>query len=470
MKRIFSWWLALAFGLPLAVAEPDVKPPAPGKVYVLPIREDIMPPLVYLVRRGVKEAMEAKADALIIDMDTNGGRVDVTEEIIGILNKFPGRTVTYVNKKAFSAGAFISFATGKIYMAPESVIGAAAPVMMGPGGPMDLSESYEAKISSAMSALVRANAEKNGHNPDVANAMISVKKGLKIGDETISEEGEILTLTSSEAERKYGTPAKPLLSAGTIPSLEALIEKLELKDATVVRIESTGAETLATWINAISPLLLMVGLACLYIEYKTPGFGIFGTLGIVIFLVYFLGGYVAGLSGIEWVAVFFLGVVLVALEFFVFPGTILLGLSGVGLMLVALLMGMVDWYPGMPAIPSVGNFNRLIGDSLNNLFLGLAGGAVLIWLLSKWLPKTQYYPMLISQTASGVESIEQDEKVISARVGQTGITVSQLRPGGKARFGEELVDVISAGEIIERDRAVKIVRHSGRDPVVEEIV
>src|SRR5438270_8210518 len=96
------------------------------RVYVLPIRDDIMPPLVFLVRRGVKEAMEAKADLLVLDMDTNGGRVDVTLNIIEILNKFKGQTVTYVDRKAFSAGAYISFATQKIFMAPQSVIGAAA--------------------------------------------------------------------------------------------------------------------------------------------------------------------------------------------------------------------------------------------------------------------------------------------------------------------------------------------------------
>src|SRR5712671_5863495 len=108
-------------------------------VYVLPIRDDIMPPLVYLVRRGVKEAMGANADLLVLDVDTNGGRVDVTEEIIGILNNFKGETATFVNRKAFSAGAFISIATKKIFMAPQSVIGAAAPIMMVPGGaPQDL--------------------------------------------------------------------------------------------------------------------------------------------------------------------------------------------------------------------------------------------------------------------------------------------------------------------------------------------
>src|SRR5437762_46114 len=137
------------------------------KVYVLPIRSDIMPPLVYLVRRGVKAAMEARADLLVLDMDTNGGRVDVTEEIIEILNNFKGQTATFVNKRAFSAGAFISIATQKIFMAPLSVIGAAAPIMMVPGGtPQDMPETMQAKMNSALRALVRTSAEKNGYNID----------------------------------------------------------------------------------------------------------------------------------------------------------------------------------------------------------------------------------------------------------------------------------------------------------------
>src|SRR5207302_11362259 len=88
------------------------------KVYVLPVRDDIMPPLVYLVRRGVKEAMEAKADLLVLDMDTNGGRVDVTEEISEILNNFKAHTATFVNKKSFCAGAFMSATTQTIFIAP----------------------------------------------------------------------------------------------------------------------------------------------------------------------------------------------------------------------------------------------------------------------------------------------------------------------------------------------------------------
>src|SRR5512137_2602051 len=102
MKR---WILLLLAALPLVGAETNRSPleaGQPKKVYILPIREQIMPPLVYLVRRGVKEAMEEKADLLVVDMDTNGGRLDACLEITSILNQFKGDTVTYVNKHAFS--------------------------------------------------------------------------------------------------------------------------------------------------------------------------------------------------------------------------------------------------------------------------------------------------------------------------------------------------------------------------------
>src|SRR2546430_2088869 len=167
------------------------------KVYVVPIRDDIMPPMVYLVRRGVKEAMEAKADFLVIDMDTNGGRVDVTEEIMEILNNFKGQSATFVNKKAFSAGAFIAVATQRIFMAPQSVIGAAAPIMMDPtGGAADVPQSWEAKMTSGIRGLVRATAQKNGYNTDVIEAMIDKSKELTIDGEVLNEKGKILTLTN----------------------------------------------------------------------------------------------------------------------------------------------------------------------------------------------------------------------------------------------------------------------------------
>lgn len=146
----------------------------------------------------------------------------------------------------------------------------------------------EIKASSAISALVRANAEKNGHNPAVADAMVKKNSELKLDDKVINEKGQILTLTDQEAARVYGTPAKPLLSAGTVENLEALLKQLELGSALVKRVEPSGVERLGTWINTLAPILLIIGIAGIYIEFKTPGFGLPGIIGITAFAVYFL--------------------------------------------------------------------------------------------------------------------------------------------------------------------------------------
>ena len=442
--------------------------PAPGKVYIIPIRENIMPPLVYVIRRGVKEAMEANAEAIIFDMNTDGGRVDVTEEIIQIISKFKGATVTYVNDRAFSAGAFISVATQKIYMAPQSVIGAAAPIMMSPGatGVEKMPDTVEAKMTSAIRALVRTQAEKNGHNIEVIEAMIDKTKALTIDGEVLNKEGNILTLTDRQAAREYGTPPKPLLSAGTVESLDTLLEKLGYADAHRIEITPTGAEKLGLWINTIAPVLLIIGIIGLYIEFKTPGFGLPGIIGIAAFAIYFLGGYVAGLSAPGWVMVFVLGLILVVLELLVFPGTFIAGITGAVLMLVALVMGMVDVYPGSPALPTFPQLQLPLRD------LGLAFGIsfVLALGLARFFPRTPLYHQLVSESASGVSSVAALEAAQTARLGQTGMAIVPLCPGGKARFDDQLLDVITRGEMVAKGRPVRIIGHTGPNAVVEEVI
>jgi len=440
------------------------------KVYILPIREDIMPPMVYVVRRGVKAAIEAKADLLVLDMETNGGRVDVTEEIIEILSQFPGRTVTFVNRKAFSAGAFIAFSTSLIYMAPQSVIGAAAPILMGPTGPgAEISDTMEAKMTSGIQALVRTSAEKNGYNVEVVEAMIDKTKELKIEDQVLSEKGQILTLTNIQAEKEYGDPPKPLLSSGTVESLDALLSHLEFAVAERVEIQPTGVEKLATWINAISPILLLIGIVGIYIEFKTPGFGLPGIAGLVAFAIYFLGSYVAGLSGLEWAALFVLGVLLCIAELFFFPGTLMLGLAGAALMLSAIIMAMVDVYPGLPDFPTAVRVRVPLQQILLNMTVAVFGSFVAIWTLSRLLPKTQLYGLMVSSSASGVVSVAvQDDRNVKMR-GEVGITLSVLRPSGKAQFGESVCDVISQGEMISKDSRVRIIGHSGPAAIVETV-
>lgn len=439
-----------------------------SKVYVVPMREDIMPPLTYIVRRGVKEAMDAGAEVLIIDMDTNGGMVSVMEEIVEILNKFDGETITFINSKAFSAGAFISVATQRIYMSPKGVIGAAAVI----GGGGDLPPTVEAKAKSAVMAMMRTQAQRNGHNIDVLEAMIDKEKELIIDGETICDAGNLLTLTAFEAEREVGDPPKPLLSLGTYKDLDELIEALGYGDAEVTHVEALGVEKVASWLNSIGALLIVIGIGGIWIEMKAPGFGLPGTISIVAFSLYFFGSYAAGLAGLEWFVVFLLGLGFVAVEIFIFPGTMVNGLIGVFLIFVTLVMALADYYPGTPVDLS------FMGQALGNAGVVLAqatvGSILMAWVFYQFVfPRmSQRYSVaggMMSAAASGVGAEIEMRATQQSRMGQVGETISPLRPGGKARFGEDIINVISDGELIGVGAKVKVIGSSGMDAIVEAV-
>jgi membrane-bound serine protease (ClpP class) len=299
--QLLLWCLSLALSAALVRAA-DAPPPvaAPKKiaqVVVIPVHDEIGSPVLYILRRGLKEAIDQKADAVVLDMKTPGGALDVTFQIMEALAKFPGKTITYVNTEAMSAGAFISATTEEIWFAPEGVIGAAAPVM---SGGQDVESTMKLKVVSYLKARVRAISEGKGYRGQVISAMIDADYELKIGRKVIKPKGELLSLTATEASVTYGQPPQPLLAAGIAKTLDDLLaQKYGEGGFTVKRLEVTWSEQLAVWLNAISPVLLGLGVLALFIEFKTPGFGVFGISGIVLLALVFLGGYVAGLSGHE---------------------------------------------------------------------------------------------------------------------------------------------------------------------------
>jgi membrane-bound serine protease (ClpP class) len=439
---------------------PTAPPPEPSPsklIYVIPIKDAIEDALVYVVRRGVKEAIDAKADILILHMDTPGGKVSSTLEIFTILSKFPHQDQTYtlIDRWAISAGAFISAATRNIYMTPGAVIGAAAPVMVAPGGGVqEMPSTMEEKQNSALRAQIRALAELHGHNKDVFNAMVDKDQGLKIDGKTIVEPGKIVTLTTQEAAQTYGNPPKPLLSSGTVQSLDELVRKIGGPDARVVKIEPTGFERLARFIVMLSPFLLSAALLCGYIEFKTPGFGVFGAIGIVLALLFFFGHSIAGLSGHEHIIIFLIGVALIAVELFFLPGFLVPGLIGVLLVLFAVLKAMVDRYPTDPLIPTL----PMLQLPLTNLAIALAVTLTATLALARFLPRS---PLADALVLDKVNPTELPIPATAPAPGTLGRSLSALRPSGNADFGNGPVEVTTEGEFLPPGTPIQIVRVEG---------
>lgn len=449
---------------PAVSAEPQLKKELPGDgkvtIYVIPIRDQIAKPALYVVRKGVKEAVDKGADVVVLDMQTPGGELGVTLEIMGILDRFDGITATYVNTEALSAGAFISAATDRIYFAPQGVIGAAAPVS---STGEDIQKTMHQKIISYLRAKVRAITDEHPFRAEVISAMMDADYELKIGEEIIKPKGELLSLTANEAMKEYGDPPQPLLGAGIVDSLSDLYKTLAgPNDFEVREFAVTWSIKLAQWLTMMSPLLLGLGGMLLFAEFKTPGFGIFGISGIVLLLLVFFGHHLAGLSGQEPALVFILGVALVFIELLFFPGVLVFGIAGIVLMLGSLLWGMADIWPdeGFGITPDT------FAQPVMNLGMGFALAILFAVLLARFLPKSVFWNRMVLASAvmgSATRGTIEEEGASAGSapvVGDIAVVVSDLHPGGRIEFnGRRFEARADVGEILAGQR-VRIIRRA----------
>jgi membrane-bound serine protease (ClpP class) len=349
-----------------------------------------------------------------------------------------------------------------MYMAPVSAIGAAAPVL---ATGEDLAPTARDKTISYWSALIRGSAARNSHNADVGEAFMNKEKEVKIGDRVIHPKGSLLTLTAQEAIEPIG--GKPLLADGIADSVEDLVRKAKL-NGRVVAFAPSGFERLAFWITALAPLLLLGGIVGAYLEFKIPGATIPGAVSAICFALFFLGHYLAGLAGWEVVGLFVLGVALVLIEVLFFAhSTIVFGVLGVFLMLASLLWAMIDRYPGETLMPS----GNMLAMPLLNLLIAMVAAAVLIAVLARVLPRTSIYRrFVLSATNPRGPSIagahRQFANPVHVTTGMQGTAVTTLRPSGKARFGEHVVDVVTEGEFISHATEVSVVSADGMRIVV----
>ena len=442
MSRQFMFLIAIA-GTLGAIAVPGIVQNE-STVYRVPVTGEIELGLAPYIQRAVKEAAEVGAAALILDIDTPGGRVDAAEIISDALTDSEVPVYSLVNRRAYSAGALIALSTSRIYMRPASVIGAATPVD-GTG------TKAPEKIVSAMRSQMRALAESNGLEPEVAAAMVD--EDIEI--DGVVESGKLLTLTTEEAvEIGY---------AEAIEDLDALLVELGHEGATVVTLELNWAERLVRFFSSsvVSPFLLSLGFLGLLIEIRTPTFGLAGTMGLISLGLFFGSNMIVGLAGLEDVLIVGAGLVLLGIEAFVVPGFGIFGVAGIVAILAGLYMSLLGNIPTMP------DFTRAAWVLTSSMLL-LIGSA---WALIRALPSSSRLAesgiFLLAKTTSaiGYESAE----VRSDLVGKHGTAITDLRPAGTALVGDERIDVVSESEWISAGTPVKILSAEGYRHIVRSV-
>lgn len=478
---VMTWaWTAL-----LEVQAETPSPSTSQKVIYIPVNTEVQYGLSGFIKRAMSEAKEKQVNAIILGIDTFGGRVDSALDIVNEIDASDGiPVVAYVLDKAWSAGALIALGCNAIYMKPGSSIGSATPVAS--GGPTGKTEALSEKYVSAIRAKFRSIAEKNGYPANLAAAMVDkdleVKevvvdkqkryltdaeinllktqgKKIKIGP-VITEKGKLLNLTAEQA-------VDVLLAKGLEPSMSDLLKAMGMPGAKVINVKRNWAEHFASFITSsmISGLLLLVGLVALYTELTHPGFGWAGVIGLLCLGLLFWGKYVVNLAQMTDLVLFLIGVVLLLVEIFVIPGFGITGIAGLLFMAAGLYLAFVPFV--VPKMPW--DFNIFYATVTILLLAGLGSVAGFLTLMH-FLPELPGLKRLVLTTALK-PGLAKGEKgpLHSLKVGQEGEVLSDLRPVGKARFAMVIVDAVAETGYLGKGTAVKIIKIEGNRIMVREV-
>lgn len=415
--------------------------PAKKKVMVMEIKAEIDPRMGRYVKLALEHATKTNADIIIIDMDTFGGALSDTKEIVDQLMDLKIPVWVFINSDAASAGALISIACDSIYMAPGATIGAAT-VVDGDGG------AAPDKYQSYMRSIMRSTAEENGRDPRIAEGMVDEN----IVIDSLKQAGKVITFTTSEAIENGYCEAK----------VETIAEILKRNNVTDYEIETfklgASEKIIAFFLNPfISGLLILIIIGGIYFELQTPGVGfplIAATVALVLYLVPY---YLNGLAAYWEILALFIGVLLIIAEVFFIPGFGVAGVSGITLTVVSLVLIMLnnDFF----------NFEFVpLGDIIVAAFAtlgGLTGGVVLLFVGGARLTKTKAFNRIAlsdTQDAKSGYTVNSFQKDL---LGKQGKAQTILRPSGKVLIDGEVYDAFTRGDFIEKDETIEVIGTEG---------
>ncbi|MDP2873013.1 MAG: NfeD family protein [Bacillota bacterium] len=379
----------------------------------------------------VLQAAAADGAALLLEIDSTGGRVDAALAIRDAMLRSPVPVVTHVVGRAWSAAALIAMAGNTLVMAPGASIGAAEPAPL------------TAKTLAALRGDFEATAEARGRGPALAGAMVDASVNLP----GIVGPGQLLVLTASQAEAHNfsngigATTAEALALAG-------------LTGAQVRPLPIGAAEQASRLIThpAVAPVLLTVGLVALAVEVFTAGFGAAGIVGLISLGLFFGGHLVAGFGGWEVAALFVLGIVLLVVEAII-PGFGVFGVAGAGSIIGSIYLA-----------------SRGSADALRSLAVAVVMSLLLVALALRVGVSRGWFARLALRQATTTEEGFVAGPALSGLLGQTGVAATMLRPAGVARIESANVDVVTEGIYVPAGTRVKVVKVEGPRVVVAPIV
>ena len=416
-----------------------------SKVYVIKKQEfqEINRWYAGYIKKAIDKAYDDKADLIILELDTPGGLVSSALSIKSYIMDSQVPVIVYINKNALSAGALISLSAKEIYMSDGSVIGAATPVYLNGNEPKKAGE----KEVSAMRAAMRSSAESSKKNIRAAEAMVDEtivfnkkEDGIDLDDKTL------LTLSADEA-------VKINIADKKANSINEILELKNIENAEIINIEEESYDSVLKFLlnPFVLSIIMSIAIAGIYLEIKTPGFGVGGVTAIIAFAVFFFAQFFSGSSSFLAPAIFILGIVLLGVEIFLIPG---FGVTGV--------LGIIGIVAGI--FMSFGIHN--IAVAVFVLFISLIIDIILIILIARFMTKSKEFKNKItldSDTSGYHSSISYDDLL-----GKEGIAETFFRPSGYIVIEGKKYDAVSEGEFIDKGSNLKVVLVEGNRIVVKK--
>jgi membrane-bound serine protease (ClpP class) len=426
-----------------------IEAPAGAEVVHLHIEGTVDLGLSALVRRALER--HPSAAAVLLEINTLGGRVDAAIQIRDALLGSKVKTIAFIHPRAISAGALIALATDVIAVSKGASIGAATPIQL----QGDEATAVDEKMVSYFRTEMRSTAEAKGRRGDVAEAMVDASVVIQGVDDS---KDKLVTL-DSDAALELG------IADLTADSLEQVLEATGLSKQPRTTITENWAEKLVRFLTdpIVSGLLMSLGTLGILIELYTPGYGLPGALGVLCLCLFFGGHLLVNLAGLEEIILFVVGLGLLVVEVFVLPGFGVAGVTGIVCIFAALLLTLV----GLPLEVTLST--GAYAEPLTRVLGALVVTMLLMLVAARYLPRTRHGQRLVLGAATdkggGFVSAPEPTRLLGAE----GVAETDLRPVGVGRFGDERIDVVSEGVLIARGTRLRVVQVEGARVVVRAI-
>jgi membrane-bound serine protease (ClpP class) len=442
------------------------------------------------VRHRLRRSIGQGANFLILQLECGGGDPALARKVADFILELkdnsgqqPVMTVAYVTAQAGDYALFPALACNDIVMEKNAKLGDFERLLAEPEGkgatapnPKLLGESLAnlAVKRDYPPLLVRGMVERDlvvdfvqsKKNPAerrfVDEEHFQPEQWQKIGG-TVKAKGALLVLDATQA-KKYG------LSRYTVDNLAQLYPQYALEESQVRVVGPDWFEEFAGFLRqrVVAAILVMLGITCLILELKVPGVGLPGIISALCFVLFF---WAHAQLAFTWLAVllFLMGLVLIALEIFVFPGVAVLGVSGVLLVIGGLGLATMERWPQTES-----EWVSTIG-SLGRFGLAFIGAVLAAIAAARYLPSIPYANRLVLvpptelAAATGEDPSAAEVSPYAGLLGAIGVAATTLRPSGMVRFGDEYVDVVAEGSYVEPGTRVQVIEIEGNRVVVKEV-